>query len=156
VSIATIAADAGGADGPVAEATASSYLVALDRLMVLEEQPASAPRLRSRSRLRSAPKRHFCDPSLAVAALQAGPARLFKDLNYLGFLFESLVVRDLRVYAQPNGGSVLHYRDNVGEVDAIVDAGERWGAIEVKLGVAHADHAAKNPDLLTRPNQLRP
>ena len=144
VSLATIAADAGGADGPVAEATASSYLVALDRLMVLEEQPAWAPRLRSRSRLRSAPKRHFCDPSLAVAALQVDPAQLLKDLNYFGFLFESLVVRDLRVYAQRNGGNVLHYRDNVGEVDAIVDAGERWGAIEVKLGVAHADAAAKN------------
>ncbi|MGD0943642.1 MAG: DUF4143 domain-containing protein [Acidimicrobiales bacterium] len=144
VSIATIAADAGGADGPVAEATASSYLVALDRLMVLEEQPAWAPRLRSRSRLRSAPKRHFCDPSLAVAALRADPAQLLKDLNYFGFLFESLVVRDLRVYAQRNGGIVLHYRDNVGEVDAIVDAGEHWGAIEVKLGVAHADEAAKN------------
>jgi hypothetical protein len=112
--------------------------------MVLEEQPAWAPRLRSRSRLRSAPKRHFCDPSLAVAALQVDPAQLLKDLNYFGFLFESLVVRDLRVYAQRNGGNVLHYRDNVGEVDAIVDAGERWGAIEVKLGVAHADAAAKN------------
>jgi len=142
VSIATIARDTGGSDGPVDEDTARSYLAALERLMVLEEQPAWAPRLRSRARLRSAPKRHFCDPSLAAAALQAGPARLLRDLNYFGFLFESLVVRDLRVYAQHVGASVFHYRDNIGEVDVVIDDGTRWGAFEVKLGITYADEAA--------------
>jgi uncharacterized protein len=142
VSTATIARDTGGSDGPVDEDTARSYLAALQRLMVLEEQPAWAPRLRSRARLRSAPKRHFCDPSLAAAALQAGPARLLRDLNYFGFLFESLVVRDLRVYAQHVGASVFHYRDNIGEVDVVIDDGTRWGAFEVKLGITYADEAA--------------
>ena len=88
------------------------------------------------------PKRHFCDPSLAAAALQAGPARLLRDLNYFGFLFESLVVRDLRVYAQNVGASVFHYRDNIGEVDVVIDDGTRWGAFEVKLGITYADEAA--------------
>jgi uncharacterized protein len=143
-AITTIAGDTGGSDGPVDADTAQSYLGALERLMVVEDQPAWAPRLRSRARLRSAPKRHFCDPSLAAAALQTTPTQLLRDLNYFGFLFESLVVRDLRVYAQHNHGGVLHYRDNVGEVDVIVEAGERWGAVEVKLGIAYADQAAAN------------
>lgn len=121
-----------------------SYLAALERLMVLENQPAWAPPLRSRARLRSTPKRHFCDPSLAAAALQATPARLLKDLNYFGFLFESLVVRDLRVYAQHVGASVFHYRDNIGEVDVVIDDGTRWGALEVKLGVTYLEEAAKS------------
>ncbi len=112
--------------------------------MVVENQSAWAPRLRSRARLRSAPKRHFCDPSLAAAAVQATPGRLLNDLRYFGLLFESLVVRDLRVYAQHGGASVLHYRDNIGEVDAVVDDGLRWGAIEVKLGVAYVEQAAAN------------
>ena len=141
-AIATIASDAGGSEGPVDADTVTSYLGALERLMVVEDQPAWAPRVRSRARLRSAPKRHFCDPSLAAAALEVTPARLLRDLNYFGFLFESLVVRDVRVYAQHSYGNVLHYRDNIGEVDLIVDAGERWGAIEVKLGLAYADDAA--------------
>jgi uncharacterized protein len=142
VSTATIARDTGGSDGPVDEDTARSYLAALERLMVLENQPAWAPRLRSRARLRSAPKRHFCDPSLAAAALQATPGRLIRDLNYFGFLFESLVVRDLRVYAQHVGASVFHYRDNIGEVDVVIDDGARWGAFEVKLGITYVEEAA--------------
>ncbi len=131
-------------DGEVDDDTARAYLAALERLMVVENQSAWAPRLRSRARLRSAPKRHFCDPSLAAAAVQATPGRLLNDLRYFGLLFESLVVRDLRVYAQHGGASVLHYRDNIGEVDAVVDDGLRWGAIEVKLGVAYVEQAAAN------------
>lgn len=112
--------------------------------MILEDQPAWAPQLRSRSVLRSGPKRHFVDPSLAVAALRATPARLLRDLNLLGFLFESLVVRDLRVYAQASDGLVLQYRDNVGlEVDAIVETADgRWAAFEVKLGPGQVEQAA--------------
>lgn len=144
VTITTLAADAGGADGELSRVTVSEYLTALERLMVIEDQPAWAPHLRSTRQLRSSAKRHFADPSLAVAALRAGPERLLQDLNFFGLLFESLVVRDLRVLCQPLDGSVLHYRDNKGlEVDAIVELADgRWAAFEVKLGQAAIDQAA--------------
>lgn len=143
-AISTIAADAGGNDGPLAESTVVNYLSALSRIFVVEDQPAWAPHLRSRSILRSAPKRQLVDPSLAVAALKAGPTQLISDLNLLGLLFESLVIRDLRVYAQALSGEVFHYRDNTGlEVDAIVQTADQgWGAIEVKLSPARVDAAA--------------
>jgi predicted AAA+ superfamily ATPase len=114
--------------------------------MIAEDQPAWAPHLRSKSRIQSAKKRHLADPSLAVAALRATPSRLLDDLNFMGHLFESLVIRDLRVYAQANDAVVLQYRDNTGlEVDAVVEAADgRWVALEVKLGAAMADEAAKN------------
>jgi len=123
--------------------TVSSYLVALERLMIVENVPAWNTHLRSSHQLRTSPTRHFVDPSLAVAALRATPDTLFADLNFFGLLFESLVVRDLRVYAQALDGAVYHYRDQTGlEVDAIVDTGERWGAFEVKLGTHRVDEAA--------------
>lgn len=138
VTTTTLATEAG-----VARETATAYVNALTRLMVVEDQPAWNTHLRSRHRLRESPKRHFVDPSLAVAALRATPASLRADLNALGFLFESLVVRDLRVYAQPLGGEVFHYRDQTGlEVDAIVDTGDGWAAFEVKLGMGGVDTAA--------------
>lgn len=140
----TLAADTGGAGDALKDDTVREYLDALERLMVVEDQPAWAPHLRSRSSLRSGAKRHFVDPSLAVAALRATPARLLSDLGLLGFLFESLVVRDLRVYAQPLEGQVLQYRDNTGlEVDAIVETADgRWAAFEVKLGPGQIDEGA--------------
>lgn len=143
-SAASLAADAGGADGPLDSATVRSYLDALDRLMIVEDQPAWAPHLRSRSILRSSAKRHFVDPSLAVAAIAATPDRLLDDLEFLGFLFESLVVRDLRVYAQASDAAVYQYRDNTGlEVDAIIEATDgKWAAFEIKLGAAQVDAAA--------------
>ena len=123
--------------------TVSSYLVALERLMIVENVPAWNTHLRSSHQLRTSPTRHFVDPSLAVAALRATPDTLFADLNFFGLLFESLVVRDLRVYAQALDGAVYHYRDQTGlEVDAIVDTGERWGAFEIKLGTHRIDEAA--------------
>jgi hypothetical protein len=139
-----LAADAGGSDGPLSEHTVAAYLGALTRLMVIEDQPAWAPHLRAKAVLRRSPKRHFVCPSLAVAALAAGPERLLADLNLFGLLFESLVVRDLRVLSQPLDGRVLHYRDNYGvEVDAIVQLADgRWGAFEVKLGSGEVDAAA--------------
>jgi predicted AAA+ superfamily ATPase len=140
----TLAKDTGGVDGPLKDDTVREYLGALERLMVVEDQPAWAPHLRSKQRLRTAPKRQFVDPSLAVAALRATPDRLLKDLSLFGFLFESLVVRDLRVYAQAADARVLQYRDSDGlEVDAIVEAGDgRWMAFEVKLGQGQIDGAA--------------
>lgn len=141
----TLARDTGGADGSLKDDTAREYLGALERLMIVEDQPAWAGHLRSRHRLRTSPKRHFVDPSLAVAALRATPDRLLGDLKLLGFLFESLVVRDLRIYAQAADARVLQYRDSGGlEVDAIVEAGDgRWMAFEVKLGHGQIEDAAE-------------
>lgn len=141
---ATLARDTAGGDGSLKDETVSEYLAALERLMVVENQPAWAPDMRSSYAQRSGPKRHFVDPSLAVAALRATPRRLLDDLKLLGFLFESLVVRDLRVYAQAADAHVLQYRDSRGvEVDAIVEAADgRWAAFEIKLGPGQVDEAA--------------
>jgi predicted AAA+ superfamily ATPase len=145
VAVTVLAADAGGGDGPLDRHTVAEYLNILDRLMIIEDQPAWAPHLRSRANLRTSPKRHFVDPSLAVAALGAGPDRLLGDLNLLGLLFESLVIRDLRVLAQPLDGQVLHYRDNYGvEADAVVQLADgRWAAFEIKLGAGLVDEGAE-------------
>jgi predicted AAA+ superfamily ATPase len=145
-SIATLARDAGGADGSLRYETVSEYLDALRRLMIVEEQPAWGVHLRTTHRLRKAAKIHFVDPSLAVAAMNTGPERLVKDLNLLGLLFESLAIRDLRVYSQAADAEVLHYRDSDGlEVDAIIEArGGRWAAFEIKLGTNRIDEAAAN------------
>jgi uncharacterized protein len=132
----TLAADSvdGGGD-PLKRETVAEYLSALERLFVIEDQPPWEPHLRSRSILRKSPKRHFVDPSLAAAALGADPAALLRDLNLFGFLFESLVVRDLRIYSQPLRGEVRQFRDNKGlEIDAIIESNAGWAAFEVKLG----------------------
>lgn len=140
-----IAADASGPGMPIIDDTVASYLIALSRLMVIEDQPAWNTHLRSSHQLRTTPTRHFVDPSLAVAALRANPKNLLDDLNYFGFLFESLVIRDLRVYSQALGGEVFHYRDHSDlEVDAIVDTQDQWGAFEIKLGAPQIDAAAES------------
>jgi hypothetical protein len=136
VSDSTLARDASGSSEEMSRSTVADYLDVLTRLMVIEELPAWAPRLRSKTPLRQTPKRHFVDPSLAAAALGAGPERLTADLEFLGLMFESLVIRDLRVFSEPLNGKVYHYRDKNGlEVDAVVQLADgRWGAFEVKLG----------------------
>jgi predicted AAA+ superfamily ATPase len=147
VTTTTLAADsADGGGEPLKRQTVAEYLAALERLFVIEDQPPWEPHLRSRSILRKSPKRHFVDPSLAAAALGAGPAALLRDLNLFGFLFESLVVRDLRVYSQPGRGVVRQFRDNKGlEIDATVETSAGWGAFEIKLGGDKAiDKAAAN------------
>lgn len=142
-SLRTIAAEASLPGTPISDDSVGDYLAALRRLMVVEDQPAWNTHLRSSHRLRTSPTRHFVDPSLAVAALRATADMLKADLNTLGLLFESLVIRDLRVYAQLLLGEVAHYRDQSGlEVDAIVDTGDRWAAFEIKLGVGQVDDAA--------------
>lgn len=134
--VASLAAEVEGEDGNIARSTVYTYLEALRRLMVLEEQPPWSTHLRSRATLRTASRTHLIDPSLAAAAVAAGPTRLLNDLNYLGLLFESLVVRDCRVYSTPLDATVHHYRDSDWlEVDLVIqlrDGG--WGAFEVKLG----------------------
>ena len=126
--------------------TIYDYLDALERLMIIENQPAWNTHLRSSAMLRKASKRHLTDVSLAVAALGATQKSLLNDLKFTGFLFESLVIHDLRIYAQANDASVYHYRDSTNlEVDAIVQkySGE-WAAFEVKLGIGQIDEAAEN------------
>ena len=147
-SVAALTADANGADGTFLAETIGTYLGALDRLMVIEDLPAWRPELRSRARLRATPIRHLSDPSLAAAALNANPARLLREINWMGFLFVSLVVRDLRVYTQTLDGRLFHYRDNNGlEADAVIEMPDgRWAAYEIKLGShpAVVDEAASN------------
>ena len=145
-SVRAIASDAAGSDDTMDEETAGAYLQALERLMVTENLPAWNPHIRSSAALRKSPKRHFCDPSLALGALGMTAGKLASDLNFLGMLFESVVIRDLRVYAWSAGGSVSHYRDATGhEVDAIVEFPDgRWSAFEVKLGIGAVDEAAAN------------
>lgn len=135
-----------GAEGALARSTLYDYLPALQRLMVVEEQPAWSTHLRSRATLRTAARTHFVDPSLAAAALGAGPERLLSDLNTLGLLFESLVVRDCRVYGDPLDADVHHYRDSDDrEVDVVVATRDgSWAAFEVKLGGGQVDQAAEN------------
>ena len=124
------------ADAPLGRHTVRSYLDALKRLHVLEPLSAWPTHLRSRSALLTSPKHHFCDPSLAVSALRATPQALLADPEALGLLFESLVVKELRIYAQASDAEVYSFTDAAGtEADAIVDAGDgRWIAVEVKLG----------------------
>ncbi|MCL1897622.1 MAG: DUF4143 domain-containing protein [Micrococcales bacterium] len=146
-SVGTIHTDVAGQDGLVESVSLESvrvYLDALDRIFATEDLPSWRYELRSKSQLLASPKRHFVDPSLAVAALGASPADLEADPKTTGFLFESLCARDLRVYAQANHGEVFHYRDKKNlEADAIVSSkGGKWGAVEVKLDWKRADEAA--------------
>jgi hypothetical protein len=102
--------------------------------------------MRSKTAIRTSPKRHFVDPSIAVTALGTNPEGLLKDFNTFGLLFESLCIRDLRIYSQSIGGNVYHYRDKTElEVDAIVALHDgRWGAVEIKLGQKQIDKASEN------------
>ena len=140
VTLEKITADAAGPDGGIKVETVRTYLAALERLMVTDDVLAWKPDLRSRVRLRAAAVRHLADPALAVAALGATPQRLLRDLNLLGLLFESMVVRDLRVYAQRLDARVSHYRDEKGlEADAIIEMPDgRWAGFEIKLGASAA------------------
>jgi predicted AAA+ superfamily ATPase len=134
------------ADGRISEKTIASYMNALKRIFVIEDLPAWSPNMRSKAALRTSPKRHFVDPSIAAAMLRVSPDGLMKDFNTFGLLFESLCIRDLRVYAQANDGEVFHYRDKDGlEIDAVVSLHDgRWGAAEIKLGAGATDEAARN------------
>lgn len=125
--------------------TISEYIDALSRLMILYEQPAFNPHIRSSASLRKSPKRHLCDPSLAVAALGLNEESLANDIKFTGFLFESLAVHELNVYAKANDANVFHYNDSYGlEVDAIVQKRNGdYAAFEIKLGVGYIDEAAK-------------
>lgn len=116
--------------------TIGSYIKALEKIFVIEDMPAWNPNLRSKTAIRTSDTRYFVDPSIAVAALGLGPKDLMNDLNTFGLLFETMCVRDLRVYADALGGTVYHYRDKNGlECDAVVHLRNgSYGLIEIKLG----------------------
>lgn len=118
------------------EDTISSYLDALRKIFVVEDMPAWNPNLRSKTAIRTTDTRYFVDPSIATAALGLGPTDLMNDLNSMGFFFEAMCVRDLRVFAEALNGKVYHYRDKTGlECDAVVHLRNgQYGLIEIKLG----------------------
>lgn len=131
-------------DGSFSENSISSYLYALKKIFVIEDMPAWNPNLRSKAAIRTTDTRYFVDSSIATAALGLSPADLVRDLNTFGLLFETMAMRDLRVYADALGGTVSHYRDNNGlECDAVLHLRNgHYGLIEVKLGGDNAVETA--------------
>ncbi len=126
--------------------TISSYLTVFERMFLIENQAAFSTNIRSSIRIKKSAKRHFVDPSLAASLLGASEEMLINDLNTLGFLFEALVERDLRIYAESFNAKLFHYQDyDNDEIDAVieVDNGD-WVAIEIKLSPYHVDKAAQN------------
>ncbi|MDR3184522.1 MAG: DUF4143 domain-containing protein [Prevotellaceae bacterium] len=142
----TLLNDVEATEANISDKTVSTYYNALRRIFVVEPLPAWSPSLRSKTAIRTSPKHHFVDPSIATAVMRINPEGALNDFKYFGFLFEALCARDIRVYAQHNDGEVFHYRDKSGlETDFIVQLRDgRWGAIEVKLGNKQIEEAAKN------------
>ncbi len=118
------------------ENTITSYLDALRKIFVVEDLPAWNPNLRSKTAIRTADTRYFVDPSIAVAALGLGPEDLMNDLDTMGFFFEAMCIRDLRVFTESLGGNVYHYRDKNGlECDAVLHLRNgHYGLVGIKLG----------------------
>ena len=130
----------------MAESVFFDYVEALQKLYVLEDVDAWSPSIRSKTSIRSSKKKNFVDPSLAVAALGVGPDYFDKDYKTLGFLFESLVVRDLRIYSSEHGGRISYYRDRYGlEADVVLHLEDgRYALIEVKLGQGEIEEGARH------------
>ena len=116
--------------------TVSSYIEALKKIFVIEDMEAWNPNIRSKAAIRTSDTRYYVDPSIATAALGVGPADLVKGLNTMGLFFETMAIRDLRVYAQALDGNVFHYRDSNGlECDAVIHLRNgQYGMVEIKLG----------------------
>lgn len=133
-------------ENDISRPTLIDYLNTLEKLFVIEDVNATNLNFRSKYALRTRAKKYFVDPSLATAILEMKPIDLINDLNTFGFMFESLCMRDLKIYTQCYGGGITFYRDEKEfEIDAILTTGSgKWGAIEIKLGAGHVDEAAKN------------
>ena len=133
-------------DETIDDDTITTYLDVFNRLFLIDNQPPFSTNIRSSVRVKQAEKRHFCDPSLACALLKATPDRLIGDLNTFGFMFEALVERDLKVYAESFGANLFHYQDyNNKEIDAVIELSDgRWCAFEIKLGANQIDKAAQS------------
>ncbi len=151
-SIPTLISDLVYNDSSMSDVTIASYLTALKKIHVVDDLEAWNPNLRSRSSIRTSPTRHFVDPSIATAALGISPSDLLRDFRTFGLLFESLCIRDLRVYADAIQGQVFHYRDSAGlECDAIIHLENgNWGAIEVKLAEHLVEDGARTLNELTK------
>lgn len=137
VSIATIIADISvNETKTISDETIGAYLAALRKIFVIEDMPAWNPNLRSKTAVRTSDTRYYVDPSVGVAALGLGPNDLINDLNTMGLFFETLCIRDLRVYADALDGTIYHYRDKNGlECDAVVHLRNgSYGLVEIKLG----------------------
>ena len=143
-SLTTIAEDMAGLS--LSRTTVADYLDALTRAFVIEDAPAWAVKLRSKTAIRTTPTRHFSDPSIAAALLGATPKKLLFDFETFGLLFEDLCVHDLRVYIDKLGGNVFHYRDKSGlECDAVLELNDgKFALVEVKLGSKQIEEAAKH------------
>ena len=130
----------------MAESTFFEYIEALQKLYIIDDVEAWCPAIRSKTAIRASKKKNFIDPSLAVAALGVGPEYFDKDYKTLGFLFESLVIRDLKIYSSEHGGRVSYYRDRYGlEADAVLHLEDgRYALIEVKLGQREIEEGAKH------------
>lgn len=157
VTYRTLASDMGSSIArTVDDDTVSSYLSLFDQLFITEKLNGWVPPMRAKARVRVKPKRYFADPWLAAALVDATPARLLRDVQTLGLLFENLVLRDLRVYLSALGGvgnSISYYRDDKGsEVDAILEHGGGWAGVEIKLSDTKVDDGAAN--LLRLRNKL--
>ena len=126
--------------------TIAKYLEALERLFLFNNQAPFSPNLRSSLRVKQSEKRHFSDPAMACALLNITPDKLLADLNTFGFLFESLVERDLSIYAQAFGAKLFHYQDyKNNEIDAVIELEDGdWCAFEIKLGAKKIDEGAEN------------
>lgn len=126
--------------------TVAEYLDIFKRLFIIDNQRPFAANIRSSVRVKQAEKRHFCDPSIACALLKATPHMLINDLQTLGFLFEALCERDLKIYAESLGASLYHYQDyDNKKIDAVIELSNgEWCAFEIKLGANQIDEAAKN------------
>ena len=135
--ISSIAADISANEAvSISDMTITSYINALKKIFVLEDSSAWNPNLRSKTAIRTSDTRYFTDPSVCTAALELGPNDLVNDLNTMGFLFENMCIRDLRIYAEALDGNVYHYRDKSGlECDAVVHLRNGvYGLVEIKLG----------------------
>lgn len=146
VTIKTITSDVTNNFDSINRRTVGDYLEALQKIFVIEDLKAWSPKLRSKTMISTSPTRHFVDPAIAAYFLDAKPLDLVNDLETMGLLFESLVIRDLRIYAESLGGKVYHYRDYNGqEADAILHFNNgKWAAIEVKLGNRAVEDGAEN------------
>ena len=143
----TIMDDVAASDDSFDARTFEKYCLALKRLYVIEDLEAWNPNLRSKNAIRQKPTRHFVDPSIAASALGVGPEGLFKDMKTFGFLFESLAIRDLRIYCDTFGAQLYHFKDSEDrESDAVIYFRDgSWALIEVKLGdKSDIDKGAKN------------
>jgi predicted AAA+ superfamily ATPase len=144
----TLARDMSYGEKGVEEATIVAYLELLDRLFLTEELPGWEPPMRAKARVRVKPKRYFTDPSLGAALMTATPRKLLSDAQTFGLLFEALVIRDLRVFLSTYtglGNDLFYYRDDKGlEVDAIIEYGETWAGVEIKLSETKIEEAVAN------------